>query len=195
MTDALFDMPAATPPQPDLPDMASAVAVYPLVPTRSFDAPLTYGVTSELAGQLAVGMIVEVPVGKAKRVGIVAEIDVAAPAGIRLKPVARIVDAPAVPAPLVRLAEWIAGQYGCARTMALALVVNPRFAAQARASAVPHRRRQLAVRRIVTDAGGIDLTRRQREIAQQVPMSWTALAALLTRIGTTRGTIGKLAES
>ena len=207
--DALFDMPAEEPAsaraggrsagdtaEPEvLPPMSSAVAVYPLVPTRSFDEPLTYGLPDELAGDVAIGTIVEVTLGKAARVGVVAAVDVEPPAGVALKPVARIVDAPHVPAPLVGLAEWLADQYGCARTMALALVVGPRFAAQARASAVPTRRRQQAVRRIVADLGGSDLTKRQRAIAEQVPQGWTALAPLLERVGTTRGTIGKLAEA
>lgn len=197
MTDALFDMPeppAATPAEPERP-AASAAAVYPLVPTRSFDEPLTYALPDELAAGVAVGSIVEVPLGSAARVGVVAAIGVERPAGVRLKQVARVVDAPPVPAPLVSLAEWLADQYGCARTVAVALVVGPRFAAQARASAVPTRRRQQAVRRLVADVGGVDLSRRQREIAEQVPMAWTALAPLLQRVGTTRPTIGKLAEA
>jgi primosomal protein N' (replication factor Y) len=196
-SDALFDMPAepaaGAPAEPVA--ASGAVAVYPLVPTRSFDAPLTYALPDAIAGEVEVGTIVEVPVGSAARVGVVQALDVERPAGVTLKPVARVVDAPAVPAPLVELAEWVADQYGCARTLALALVVGPRFAAQARASAVPTRRRQQAVRRLVERVEGVDLSRRQREIAEQVPMAWTALAPLLDRVGTTRPTIGKLAEA
>jgi primosomal protein N' (replication factor Y) len=51
------------------------------------------------------------------------------------------------------------------------------------------------VRRIVDDLGGLDITRRQREIAAQVPRAWCALSELLDRIGTTRPTVGKLAEA
>ncbi len=208
--DALFDLPpdpavvaaraaakgGATDQPVDTRPCSSAVAVYPLVPSRSFDEPFTYALPDELAELgVAVGTIVEVPVGNAARVGIVAALDVERPDGVTLKPVSRIVDAPPVPPALVALGEWVADQYGCARTMALALVVGPRFAAQARASAVPHRRRQKAVRRIVDDLGGVDLTRRQREIAAQVPRGWCSLAQLLERIGTTRPTIGKLAEA
>ena len=90
------------------------VAVYPLVPTRSFDEPLSYALPGELVEHVAVGTIVEIPVGPAKRVGIVASLDPKVPAHIRLKPVARVVDQPAVPADLVSLAEWVAEQYGCA---------------------------------------------------------------------------------
>ncbi len=187
MTDVLFDMPAEP--------VSSAVAVYPLVPARSFDEPFTYELPDALAGDVRVGSIVEIPVASAARVGVVQALDVQPPAGVRLKPVARVVDAPPVPAALVELAEWVADQYGCARTLALALVVGPRFAAQARASAVPNRRRQQAVRRIVDRVDGVDLTSRQHEIADQIPMAWTALAPLLDRIGTTRATIGKLAEA
>ncbi len=196
VTDALFDMPGEQPADAaPVVACSSAVAVYPLVPTRSFDEPLTYLLPDELASDVAVGSIVEIPVGHAARVGVVQALDVERPDGVQLKPVARIVDAPAVPAPLVSLAEWIADQYGCARTMALSLVVGPRFAAQARASAVPNRRRQQAVRRLVERVDGVDVTKRQREIAERIPMAWTALAPLLERLGTTRATIGKLAES
>ncbi|MCW2923096.1 MAG: replication restart helicase PriA, partial [Thermoleophilia bacterium] len=200
MTDALFDMPEETPPAPaaraeDAVACSTAVAVYPLVPTRSFDEPLTYGLPDELASDVGVGSIVEVPLGKAARVGVVAAVDVERPPGVALKPVSRIVDAPRVPASLVSLAEWVADQYGCARTVAIGLVVGPRFAAQARASAVPHRRRQLAVRRIAEDVGGLDLTRRQRELAARIPTGWIALSVLLERLGTTRPTVGKLAEA
>ncbi|MBC7461443.1 MAG: primosomal protein N' [Thermoleophilia bacterium] len=200
MTNALFDMPpepkpmvAPAPMEPVI--EGPAVAIYPLVPARSFDQPFTYVVPPELVGQLEVGTIVEVTVGRAARVGVVQSLDVEAPEGVRLKPVVRIVDQPPVLPSLVRLAEWVADQYGCARTVALALVVGPRLAAQARASAVPTRRRQLAVRRLVDDLGGFDLTKRQRTIAAQVPVDWVSLAALLTAIGTTRPTLGKLAEA
>ncbi|MCW2927875.1 MAG: primosomal protein, partial [Thermoleophilia bacterium] len=196
MTDALFDMPATLPEGTVVEGPASsAVAVYPLVPARSFDEPLTYALPDAFAADVRVGSIVQVPLGNAARVGVVAHLGVEPPEGVRLKQVARVVDAPPVPEPLVRLGEWIADQYGCARTVGLALVVGPRFAAQAKASAVPHRKRQQAVRRIVTEATGLDLTRRQREIAELVPQAWTPLAPLLERIGTTRATIGRLAES
>ena len=190
----LFEREPAPAPEVE-PHQGPAAAVYPLVPTRSFDEPFTYAVPAELVGELAVGTIVEIPVGPAARVGVVAALDVEPPAGVRLKAIARIVDQPVVPASLVRLAEWVADQYGCARTLALALVVGPRLSAQARASAVPTRRRQLAVCRLVDDLGGFDLTKRQRALAAQVPRDWVSLAALLTAIGTTRPTIGKLAEA
>jgi primosomal protein N' (replication factor Y) len=186
VTDGLFDMPA---------EVVPTVAVYPLVPTRSFDAALTYALPPELVGKVPVGTIVEVPLGKAARVGVVAAVDVPMLEGVKLKPIVRVVGQPAVPPPLVDLAEWVADQYGCARTVALALVVGPRLAANARATAVPHRKRQQAVRRIVEDLDGLDLTRRQREIASGIPLAWTALAALGDRLGTTRQTFGKLAEA
>ena len=171
------------------------VAVYPLVPTRSFDEPLSYALPGELVEHVAVGTIVEIPVGPAKRVGIVASLDPKVPAHIRLKPVARVVDQPAVPADLVSLAEWVAEQYGCARTVALSLVAGPKLAGQARATAVPHRRRQQAVRRIVDDVGGIELTSRQRALAARIPGAWVPMSMLCEHFGTTRGTVGKLAEA
>ncbi|MCW2949926.1 MAG: primosomal protein [Thermoleophilia bacterium] len=192
MTGTLFELSAEPPPRPV--DAGPAVAIYPLVPSRSFDEPFTYVVPAALSGELTVGTIVEIPVGNAARVGVVAELDVLPPAGVRLKPISRIVDQPPVPEPLVRLAEWVADQYGCARTVALALVVGPRLAAQARASAVPTRRRQQAVRRVAPDLGGFDLSKRQRDLAARVGDDWVSLAALVEALGTTRATLGKLAE-
>ena len=96
VSDALFDMPAeVTAPEPAAPVVpsSSAVAVYPLVPARSFDAPFTYALPDAFAADVQVGSIVLVPVGKAARVGVVAELDVEPPPGVALKPVARIVDA------------------------------------------------------------------------------------------------------
>ncbi|MCZ4495769.1 MAG: PriA, partial [Thermoleophilia bacterium] len=196
VTEGLFDMPAVVPTKVVVPTHdGPAVAVYPLVPTRSFDAPLTYALPQELVGSVVVGTIVEVPLGNAARVGVVSAVDVEPPPNVRLKPVGRVVDQPAVPAPLIELAEWVADQYGCARTIALALVVGPRLAASARATAVPHRKRQQAVRRIVDDLDGLDLSRRQRAIATEIPTAWIALAALASSLGTTRSTFGKLAEA
>lgn len=176
-------------------DIHRSVAVYPLVPARSFDDPLTYEVPDHLENDLLVGSLVEVPVGNKMRVGVVSALDVERPEGVTLKKVARKINEYAVSNNLISLAEWIAKQYGCAMTVALALVVPPKYSAHARASVVPERRRQQSVKRLVDPVQGIDLSTRQRQIAEQVPMSWTALAPLLRMIGTTRATIGKLAES
>lgn len=124
------------------------VAVYPLVPSRSFDEPLTYALPDALAEQVQVGALVDVPVGAARRAGVVAALDVEAPAGVRLRPIQRLLPDPLMPPEMVGLAEWVADTYGCARTRALALVVTPRIAAHARAAQAPDRRAVQAVRRV-----------------------------------------------
>lgn len=180
----------------------TAVAVYPLVPTRSFDAALTYTVPDGM--DLDVGSIVEIPLGPAKRVGVVAEVDVAAPDGVTLKPVRRVLGLPSIPSTLVRLAEWVADQYGCARTRALALVVSPRVAAHARAADVPHRARVQAVRRVMQLAPGATIQREQlptgstarlADVATRITESWEPVAAVLERLGTTRPSLQRLVDA
>jgi primosomal protein N' (replication factor Y) len=67
-----------------------------------------------------VGTVVEVRFGNAKRRGLVVEIGVAAPAGVDIAPVERVVEE--LPQPLVELALWVADYYGSTPARALALV-------------------------------------------------------------------------
>jgi primosomal protein N' (replication factor Y) len=67
-----------------------------------------------------VGSVVEVRFGNAKRRGLVVELGVAAPAGVEVAQVGRVVEE--LPASLVELALWIADYYGSTPARALALV-------------------------------------------------------------------------
>ena len=110
--------------------VSSAVAVYPLVPTRSFDEPLTYGLPDELAAIGARGHDrrgAARPRGPGRRGGGARRRR--GRRASRSRPSCASWTRRPFPAPLVELAEWVADQYGCARTVALSLVVGPRFAA------------------------------------------------------------------
>jgi primosomal protein N' (replication factor Y) len=89
--------------------------VYPLVTTRALDRPFTY-----LADGLAVGDVVSVPFGRARRRGVVAELADSAPEGVEPVAVDGVLDR--VPATLVELALWIAAYYGSTPARALTLV-------------------------------------------------------------------------
>jgi primosomal protein N' (replication factor Y) len=78
--------------------------------------PFTYEVPEEAA----VGDVVEVRFGNARRRAVVTEVGVSPPDGITAAPVERIADA--VPPALVELAIWLADYYGSTPGRALALV-------------------------------------------------------------------------
>ena len=67
-----------------------------------------------------VGSVVEVRFGNAKRRGLVVELGVEAPAGVKIAPIERVVEE--LPPALVELALWIADYYGSTPARALALV-------------------------------------------------------------------------
>lgn len=182
-------------PEPVPETLPATASVYPLVPTRSFDNALTYTVPEAVAGELTVGSVVMVPLGARKQVGIVGELGVEPPAGVKLKPISSVVDANGISAELVRLAEWIADTYGSARTRALALVVPPRISAHARAAS-SHTGRIIQVVRsnpsIAPEA--VELTARQYSVFAEVGSEWEPVSTLVQRVKTTRATISKLAE-
>jgi primosomal protein N' (replication factor Y) len=91
-------------------------SVYPLVTARAVARPFTY----EVPEDAGVGSIVEVRFGNARRRGVVTEVDVAPPEGVRTSSVERVADT--LPAPLVELALWLADYYGSTPARALALV-------------------------------------------------------------------------
>ncbi len=95
--------------------MSRYALVYPLVTTRALDRPFTY-----LADGLAVGDVVSVPFGRARRRGVVAGLADTAPEGV--EPVAVDGVLARVPPALVELALWIAAYYGSTPARALALV-------------------------------------------------------------------------
>ncbi|MGI9116507.1 MAG: replication restart helicase PriA [Gaiellales bacterium] len=98
---------------------SDAVVVVPLVTTRGLKGPLTY------AGDLPVGAVVDIPLGRRREQGVVVRAAAAAdiPAGVTLKPAA---DTGArVPADLVDLALRIADRYASPAARALKLVLPP----------------------------------------------------------------------
>jgi primosomal protein N' (replication factor Y) (superfamily II helicase) len=91
-------------------------SVYPLVTARAVARPFTY----EVPEDAGVGSIVEVRFGNARRRGVVTEIDVPPPEGVRTSSIERVAET--LPAPLVELALWLADYYGSTPARALALV-------------------------------------------------------------------------
>jgi primosomal protein N' (replication factor Y) len=98
--------------------VAPFASVYPLVTTRALARPFTY-----LGDGLEIGSIVLVPLGRARRRGVVVELSDEAPPDVRPLAVERVLGA--VPRPLVELALWIAEYYGSTPGRALALVAPP----------------------------------------------------------------------
>lgn len=188
-------LPTGTSDPATLSESATAyLRIYPLVPTYSFDEPLTY-LDVEDAGT-EVGSLVEIPVGNAQRVGLVVErggeqlaegIDRA-----KLRPISKVLDVPTLPSELIDLAIWTAGASCSSRTRTLSLIVPPGFAAYARASRVPRKRTQLAVRPTGVQA---ELTSRAAAVLAAVPDRWTSVAELVEHCSTTRPTITKLVEA
>src|SRR5881409_871926 len=91
-------------------------SVYPLVTARSVARPFTYSVPEETA----VGAVVEVRFGNARRRGVVTEVGVEPPEGVEASPVERVAET--LPPALVELALWLADYYGSTPARALALV-------------------------------------------------------------------------
>ncbi len=94
--------------------------VYPLVTTRALARPFTY----EVPEGVVKGAVVEIRIGRSQARGVVTEIGVEAPAGMRLATVGRVLDE--IPAALVDLALWLADYYGSTPARALALVAPTR---------------------------------------------------------------------
>jgi primosomal protein N' (replication factor Y) len=112
-------------------------SVYPLVPTRVLARPFTY----EVGDGVQRGAIVELPLGRAKARGLVAEVDVEAPPGLRIRPAGQVLDE--VPEALVVLALWLADYYGSTPARALRLIA-PRKRAPRGERALPSARDALA---------------------------------------------------
>src|SRR5436309_9477427 len=91
-------------------------SVYPLVTARALAREFTYEVPDEVGP----GAVVEVRFGNARRRGVVTEVDVALPDGIKTAAVERVVEE--LPPALFRLALWVADYYGSTPGRALGLV-------------------------------------------------------------------------
>jgi primosomal protein N' (replication factor Y) len=91
-------------------------SVFPLVTARALSRPFTYAVPDGTE----IGAVVEARFGRQRLRGVVAELGVAAPAGVDVSEIERIVET--LPGALVELALWLAGYYGSTPARALALV-------------------------------------------------------------------------
>lgn len=94
--------------------------VYPLVTTRTLSRPFTYEVPDDLAR----GAVVAVQLGRRQLRGVVVDVGVEAPEGVRPVPVGKVLDA--IPPTLVDLALWLAEYYGSTPSRALELVAPRR---------------------------------------------------------------------
>src|SRR5215212_4512594 len=91
-------------------------SVYPLVTARALAREFTY----EVPDGVGPGAVVEVRFGNARRRGVVTEVDVAPPDGIKTAAVERVVEE--LPPALVELALWVADYYGSTPGRAFQLV-------------------------------------------------------------------------
>ncbi|MBN2431384.1 MAG: primosomal protein N' [Acidobacteria bacterium] len=74
--------------------------------------PYTYGVPPEMAGRLATGSRVVVPIGRSHANGVVLGVTSEPPAGVTCKGIISLVDEkPLVDAPRIHLAQWLARYY------------------------------------------------------------------------------------
>ncbi|HVA30888.1 MAG TPA: primosomal protein N' [Gaiellaceae bacterium] len=96
--------------------MSRFASVYPLVTARAVARPFTY----EVPDGTVKGAVVEVRFGNARRRGVVTEVGVTPPDGVRAAPVERVAET--LPAALVDLALWLADYYGSTPARALALI-------------------------------------------------------------------------
>ncbi|MEP6813120.1 MAG: primosomal protein N' [Actinomycetota bacterium] len=96
--------------------MSRYASVYPLVTARAVARPFTY----EIPEEAEKGAIVEVRFGNARRRGVITEVDVAAPEGVKTSAIERVAET--LPPALIDLALWLADYYGSTPARALALV-------------------------------------------------------------------------
>ena len=97
-------------------------SVYPLVSSRAVARAFTY----EVPDDVGKGAIVQVRLGRSTTRGVVVEVGVEAPAGIKLSAAGKVLDE--IPPALVDLALWIADYYGTTPARALELVAPVRRA-------------------------------------------------------------------
>ncbi len=96
--------------------MTQFASVYPLVTARAVAQAYTY----EVPEGTEKGAVVEVRFGNARRRGVVTEVGVAPPEGVKTSAVVRVAET--LPPALVDLALWMADYYGSTPARALALV-------------------------------------------------------------------------
>ncbi|MBM3679558.1 MAG: hypothetical protein FJW96_17035, partial [Actinobacteria bacterium] len=91
-------------------------SVFPLVTSRTLARPFTYEVPEEVGR----GAVVAMRLGRRRVRGVVSDVGVEAPDGVRTIAVDGVVDD--IPASLVDLALWLADYYGSSPARALELV-------------------------------------------------------------------------
>lgn len=146
-----------------------AAVVFPEPP----HGPLDYEVPPALAGRLAVGHRVEVPLGKgnALRVGGCVSLRAEANYGRPLKPVRRVLDAePLVTRAMLELAAWVADYYLCPLGQVLWAMVPAGVRQQAGTREVTLLSVPAAVQQAL-EAGTLVLPPKQREALQQLALA------------------------
>ena len=103
----------------------SYAAVFPLVRTRAFSGAFDYLVPAELEGRLAPGALVAVSLGPQTVIGVVLELRAETAHEGRVLPVRDLLDVPAIPADLLKLARRIEDYYLTSFAAALTLVCPP----------------------------------------------------------------------
>lgn len=105
---------------------ATVASVYIQLKTRSLAKPFDYRVPAGYDGSLDIGSVVLVPFGRQKVLGIVGALSSSSQLpSSRLVDIEDVIEYPAVPEPLIRLALWIADYYYCSPAVALGLVLPP----------------------------------------------------------------------
>ncbi len=115
--------------------MPRIAQVEPLTTARALHGPFDYLIPPELAEAVAVGSVLRVPFAGRELLGVViglAGTTTVAPDRL-LAPVG-VID-PGIPAELVELADWLAGEYCSTRARALSLMLPPGAAGRIRARA------------------------------------------------------------
>src|SRR4051794_34916955 len=142
--------------------MARFASVYPLVTARAVARPFTYEVPDEVER----GAIVDVRFGNARRRGIVTEVGVVPPDGVRAAPVERV--AATLPPALVDLALWLADYYGSTPARALQLVA-------------PYNAKRRGERRLI--GGALDVEAPPTHLSQSQEHALARIAELLDGAG------------
>ncbi len=176
-----------------------AVQVAPLVAARALERVFDYAVPPELDVDVAVGSLVAVPLGRRTVLGLVTGDEAPTWQG-DLAPLAGLVDAPAVAAPLVELAGWVARYYAAPVAAALRLVLP--FGAEGALRRLPGGGWRLAdppapPRRLVASSPSQGGSARQREVAGVLRAAGGEMPAaeLCRRAGTTMATLRRMAAA
>lgn len=108
-------------------DSNPAIAnVYIQLKTRSLEKPFDYLIPPEFMEITRPGSVIVVPFGRQKVLGIVAALSSGSDLpDSRLAAIEDVLDYPAIPEPLIKLALWVSSYYYCSPAVALGLVLPP----------------------------------------------------------------------